>query len=58
MTPFIMCEALDSPGCTRALTTTPFRARSASGSQAKLVIVNKSQLLPVKIILNVKMKKK
>jgi hypothetical protein len=47
--PFIIQEALLSPGCTRPVITTPLRCLRLSGSPPKLVIVSKSQLLPASV---------
>ena len=49
MIPCIMYEALDSPGWTRAEITTPLRRRIASASEAKLVIVRVSIVLPASV---------
>ena len=43
-------DALLSPGCTRAVNTTPARFRTAAGSRVrKFVIVSKSQSFPAKV---------
>ena len=44
-----MYEALDSPGCTRAEMTMPFRLAMASGSEAKEVTVSISIVLPERV---------
>ena len=44
--PFIICEALLSPGCTRAVITIPFRFLIASGSLEKVVTVISSHMFP------------
>ena len=50
MQPRIINEALLSPGCTRAVKTTPARFRTAAGSRVKkFVIVSRSQSLPASV---------
>ena len=44
--PCMIQEALLSPGCTRAVNTTPTRLLSSLGVRDGAVIVNKSQELP------------
>ena len=45
ITPFIIQEACVSPGWTRAVISTPFRASSAVASALNAVIVSRSQLI-------------
>lgn len=42
-------EALDSPGCTRAVITTARRALRAAGSLQKEVMVIRSQAFPARV---------
>jgi len=49
MIPFIMYDALVSPGWTRADTTTPLREASASGSAVNDVIVSSSTVFPASV---------
>ena len=50
MQPRIINDALLSPGCTRAVSTTPARFRTAAGSRVrKFVIVSRSQSLPASV---------
>eukprot|EP00971_Amphidinium_carterae_P204100 4050138-Amphidinium_carterae.1 len=47
--PFITHEAFDSPGCTRAVTTTARRCRKAAASPVKDVMVIRSQAFPARV---------
>jgi len=56
--PFMTQDALDSPGCTRAVITTAFRARKAAGSLQKEVMVIKSHALPASVSQSLRRRKR